>query len=226
MNKTFVAIFLLAVAVFPQTVKNPDFSSPVQSGFQKKSVMLAIAYSVLIPGMGELYAGNYSSGKFFTIAEVAFWGTYFGMNTYSNWQKDRYHSYAVSNGGVNLAGKNDDYFANIGVYMNVDEYNDDMARNAEFNKMYNPVTDYWKWTPTDRKTYRAMWTSGEQVHNNLRFVVGAMLINRVISAINAARLAAAYNKNIPLDLGWNVSAGISNFTPVTPSYTVNFWYNL
>lgn len=241
MNKIFVILFLLTFTAFPQTTKSMlslkeeitqniklanTNTLTVKDETNKKSIMLAIVYSVLLPGMGELYAGNYSTGKYFTIAEGAFWGTYIGMNTYSGWQKDRYHSFAASNGGVNTAGKNDDYFANIGIYTDIEEYNDDMARNGEFNKMYDPKQYYWKWSGTDRKTYRAMWTAGEQAHNNLRFVVGALVLNRVVSAINAGRLAAAYNKNVSQDLGWNLSAGYSSIASLPPGVTLNFQLGL
>jgi hypothetical protein len=226
MNKIFVLLFLFTFTIFPQTARNINYNMPDKVEFQKKSIGIAIVYSLLLPGMGELYAGNYNSGKYFTIAEAALWGTYIGMNTYSNWQKNRYHSFAASNGGVDIAGKSDDYFANIGAYLDINEYNDDMARNAEFNKMYNLKTDYWKWTPQDRVKYRAMWTSGEQSHNNLRFVVGGLVLNRVVSAINAARLVVAYNKNASREVGWNLSAGMSNDIPFAPSYTLNFRLSL
>jgi hypothetical protein len=201
-------------------------SIPVKEEFSQKSVILAITYSILLPGMGELYAGNYSSGKYFTIADGVFWGTYIGMNQYSNWQKDRYHSFAVSNGGVNLAGKDDGYFTNIGIYTDINEYNDDMSRNGDFNKMYNTQLDYWKWTGNDRKTYRAMWTAGELAHNNLRFVIGALVLNRVVSAINAARIAAAFNRNASQELGWNLSAGVSSVATQPTGVILNFQYGL
>src|ERR1035437_786680 len=237
MNKIFTALFLLTFTTFPQTTKNilslkdeirqninsgNSYSLLVKEEFNKKSIGLAIIYSLLLPGMGELYSGNYSSGKYFTIAEGTFWGTYIGMNAYSGWQKNRYHSFAASNGGVNVAGKSDDYYTNIGIYTDINEYNDDMARNGDFNKMYNTEQNYWKWTGSDRKTYRTMWTASEQAHNNLRFVVGALVLNRVVSAINAARIAAAYNKNAFQELGWNISAGVSNFASLPPGVTLNF----
>ncbi|MEJ2103128.1 MAG: hypothetical protein P8X47_00970 [Ignavibacteriaceae bacterium] len=53
---------------------------------EKKSVGLGIIYSLLLPGMGELYAGDYNTGKYFTIADGVLWGTFIGMNVYSNWQ--------------------------------------------------------------------------------------------------------------------------------------------
>ena len=241
MNKIFVILFLITVTAFPQsannilTLKNEVRENmisrdsnplPVQEEFSRKSVFLAITYSILLPGMGELYAGNYSSGKYFTIAEAVFWGTYIGMNTYSNWNKDRYHSFAASNGGVNVVGKDDGYFTNIGIYTDINEYNDDMARNGDFNKMYNTKLDYWKWTGSDRTTYRSMWTAGEQAHNNLRFVVGALVLNRVVSAINAARIASAFNKNASQELGWNLSAGVSSVASLPAGVILNFQYGL
>jgi hypothetical protein len=241
MNKIFVILFLLTITILPQSTRNilslkeemkqtlvPGNSNsiPVKEEFSKKSVILAITYSLLLPGMGELYAGNYNTGKYFTIAEGIFWGSYIGINQYSNWEKQRYHSFAASNGGVNVAGKSDDYFANIGIYTDINEYNDLKSQGGEFDKMYDPKLDYWKWTGNDRKTYRAMWTAGEQSHNNLRFVVGALLLNRVASAIVAARLTAAYNKNASQELGWNISAGMSNVTTLPTGVVVNFQYGL
>jgi hypothetical protein len=240
MNKLFLILFLLTITAFPQDHKNilnlkeeikqninttNSLSLPVQQEVSKKKVGLAIIYSLLLPGMGELYAGNYTTGKYFTIAEGALWGTFIGMNTYGSWQKSRYKSYAASNAGVNNAGKDDDYYSNISLYLNINDYNDDMARNGEFNKMYNTEQKYWQWTAQDRRTYRAMWVSSESAYNNVRFVVGAMVLNRVISAINAVRLTIAYNKNVPQDLGWNVTAGVSEQVNLPTSLIINFQTN-
>ena len=35
----------------------------------KKSVMLAVVASLIVPGMGELYAGSFETGKYYLIAE-------------------------------------------------------------------------------------------------------------------------------------------------------------
>jgi hypothetical protein len=199
-----------------------NLSLPVQQTFNQKKVGLAIIYSLLLPGMGELYAGNYTTGKYFTIAEGALWGTFIGMETYGSWEKNRYKSFAASNGGVNLNGKNDDYFSNISLYLSINDYNDDMTRNGEFNKMYNSGQDYWKWSAQDRKTYRAMWVSSESAYNDVRFVVGAMLLNRIISAINAIRLTVQHNKNQNQDLGWNVSTGVSEQLNLPTNFVINF----
>lgn len=194
-----------------------------QQNNSKKSAGLAILYSLLLPGMGELYADSYSSGKYFTIAEGVLWGTYFGINTYGGWLKNSYQSFAESNGGVNLNGKDADYFANIGDYQSIDDYNNSQALDRNFDKMYNTNEYYWKWQSTnDRKAYKNKWVSSEQAYNDLRFVVGAMIVNRILSAINAVRLVSAYNKQLTTQTSWNLSMGISHQVNLPTTVTLNF----
>lgn len=195
----------------------------LQAERTKKNVGLAIIYSLLLPGMGELYADGYSSGKYFTIADGALWGIFIGMNTYANWQKDRYQTYAVTNGGITTSGKDADFYATIGDYSNIGQYNDEQALNRDFSAMYNVETHYWNWPTTEqRKTYRSMWTSSEQTFNDIRFVVGALIVNRIASAINAVRLVSAYNKNLDTDLSWNVSVGLQNRAELPTTLVLSF----
>lgn len=169
----------------------------------RKSVGLAILYSVVLPGMGELYAEGYESGRYFTMAEAALWITYGGMKYYSNRQRESYFAYAESYGGVtNMAGKSGDFYADIGNYLNINDFNDDMAKQGQFGKMYDVSTHYWNWRDNaERRSYRELWTSSESWGNNLRFVVGGMILNRIASAINAVRLVSRYNRGV--ETSWN-----------------------
>jgi len=108
--------------------------------------------------------------------------------------------------------------------MNIDEYNDEKAFERDFAAMYGNVNTYfWKWnTSEERKEFRNMWKSSEQTFNNVRFVVGALLLNRVVSAINAVRLVSRYNKNLTEDVGWNVSSGIQTMPDNSYAYQINF----
>lgn len=189
----------------------------------RKNAGLAILYSLVLPGMGELYAGSYDSGKYFTIADGVLWGVFAGFNIYGNWQEDNYKSFAQSRGGVSNGGKTDEYYAIIGIYQNIDDYNTAQELNREYSKVYKTSTHYWKWTNNDeRKEYRSMWSSSESAYNNVRFAVGALILNRIVSAINAVRLVAAYNKNLSEQIGWNVSFGVENTATLPSSFTVNF----
>jgi len=81
---------------------------------------------------------------------------------------------------------------------------------------------FWKWTSEDRKAYRSMWVSSEQSFNNLRFVVGALIINRIASVINAVRLVSAYNRKQAEDLSWKISAGVENSINLPNHLIINF----
>lgn len=240
MKKIFLIIVIYLCSLFGQdlnqrsflqlkneikiSTNNSNIELPPQNLIEpkKKNTGLAIIYSLLLPGMGELYAESYESGKYFTIAEGVLWGTYIGINTYGNWQKDRYKSFAAANGSVNPQGKDDDYFATISEYLSIEQYNNEKALERNFADMLEENKYFWKWTSEDRKTYRSMWVSSEQSFNNLRFVVGALIINRIASAINAVRLVSAYNRRQAEELSWNISAGVENSINLSNNFIINF----
>jgi len=60
--------------VTPMNLGYSDFSE------SKKSVVLAVVASLILPGMGELYAGSFESGKYNLIAEGGLWLTYSGFH--------------------------------------------------------------------------------------------------------------------------------------------------
>lgn len=194
----------------------------LQTAPEKKKAGLAIIYSLILPGMGELYAGDYDSGIYFTIADAVFWGGVAGLNLYGNWKEDSYRSFAQSNGDVNLNGKDEKYFADIGNYIDIYEYNKVQELSRNFNAIYNEDTHFWQWEDnSQRSEYRSMWTSSENAYNNVRFAVGALILNRVVSAINAVRLVSAYNKRIENDT-WNVSVGMTSQPNLPTSINLNF----
>jgi len=208
----------ISIQELKSTLKNSDEKfqtasinlSPNLSN-EKKSVGLGIVYSLLLPGMGELYADAYNTGKYFTIADGVLWGTLIGMSAYSNIQEDNYKSYAATRAGVIHENKDEDYYANIGDYTSVYSYNDQKALERNFNEMYDEEANFWKWNSTDeRRTYRDMWNSSETASNNIQFVVGGLILNRIVSAINAARLVSSYNSRLEEEISWNFSVGFMN----------------
>jgi hypothetical protein len=246
MKNTLFLLLIISFPIFSQTNENNSFYTFKQQSIQgikegdflnqefaiddiktKKSTGMAIIYSLLLPGMGELYADSYNSGIYFTIADGVLWGTFIGMNVYGNWQKDRYIEYAQVNADITTEYKDDNYYATIGSYSDMETYNDLKALERNYDQMYNSEVYYWKWnTSEDRKSYRTMWISSEQTFNNVRFVVGALILNRVISAINAVRLVSKYNNKLNEEVGWDVSLGVNanQYLPTT-TLTLNFQKN-
>jgi len=204
--------------------QSPIIDLPVQS---KKSVGLGVVYSLLLPGMGELYADSYGSGKYFTIADGILWGTLIGMNVYTDWKTANYKSYAESKAGVDNTEKDATYYARIGEYNSLESYNNEKALERNFDEMYLNKSYSWEWNSIEeRRTYRDIWSASEQTKNDIRFVVGGLILNRIASAINAARLVTSYNNSLEEEVSWNFSVGFANQPNLPTSLTFNFLTSL
>ncbi len=94
-----------------------------------KSVTLAVVFSALIPGTGELYAGNFETGKYAMMAEAAIWITYAAFYTHGNWVRQDARSFAAERARTNFNSKSDQFDVNIGNYLSIDEYNQAMEAN-------------------------------------------------------------------------------------------------
>jgi hypothetical protein len=180
------------------------FSTGLQeSESATKSVGLAAIYSLLLPGMGELYADDFASGKYFLIAEGALWLTYVVFDMYGNSLRDDARVFSIANAGVDPAGKDDQFYVNIGNFLNTSAYNDKKLRDREPDLLYLPNTGYdWQWNSEEaRALYRDQRISSENVFNNRKFVVAAVIVNHVLSAINAGRSALRHNAQLEETLG-------------------------
>ncbi|HTK83237.1 MAG TPA: hypothetical protein VL633_13200 [Bacteroidota bacterium] len=187
-----------------------SFDQETQPRGEKKSPALAALYSLLLPGMGELYVGDYGTGKYFTIAEGALWVGWGGMQWYGNWQKNDAHQFAAQHAQVTPDGKEDQYFIDIGNFKNVYTYNEAVLRGRDAFSVYNPQSSfYWQWdTDVNRETYRQLRVSSEETFNNAKFVIAAIGVNHLISAINAGRLAISHNHSVEEASTIDVHAGV------------------
>jgi hypothetical protein len=180
----------------------PLWSSEID-GTQKKSVFLAVVFSLLIPGAGEYYADGYSRGKYFTIAEAGLWMTYAGFQIYGTHVKDDARRYAAVYAGIQSEGKDDDFFVDIGNYNNVYQYNEKKLQDRRLDLIYDPSTGYaWDWQSTsNRLRYRDLRISSDDILYNSRFVIAAVIANHVVSAISAGKAAADHNKALTGTVG-------------------------
>lgn len=193
----------------------PMFSNVSPEGeAPKKKTGLAAIYSLLLPGMGELYADGFESGKYFLIAEGTLWLTYASFEIAGNQLRDDSREYARAHAGVSLANKDDQYFVDIGNFINTDEYNEKKLRDRDYQKLYNDRSQYWQWdSPLSRATFRDQRIASENMYNNRKFVFAAILVNHVASAINAVRAAISYNGSLndavgDLDIRADVLGGV------------------
>jgi hypothetical protein len=225
MNLTHVTSALLASAMISsalvsqeQAVISPQAHSPVygtgaaDSGLEytsKKSVLLAIGLSLALPGMGELYAGNFETGKYFLVADGILWLAYAAFELHSDWVMNDARQFALQHSGANFAGATEQYEVDIGNYRTVQDYNQDRLRNRETGVLYDPATYGWSWdTDVNRSAYRDLRVESDESARNGNFVIAALVLNRIISAISAARAAGSHNARIDEGADWNLRAGV------------------
>lgn len=183
----------------------------LQEQSSKKSATLAIVYSLILPGLGDAYAGNFQTGRYFLGADVGLWITYGGFRVYGNWLKQDARSFAVQRAGANFDEKEDKFEVDLGNFNSVADYNDAKLRNRQFDMLYDPKSSFsWQWnSETDRVHYKDLRIRGDEVLRNSQFVLGALVLNRVIAAISAARSVSAYNRNVQMLDTWRLNAKVS-----------------
>jgi hypothetical protein len=172
----------------------------VQESKEKKSVLLAVVSSLILPGLGELYAGSFQTGKYNMLAEGGLWLTYAGFRLHGNWLRQDAQLLAVEHAGVDFSGKNEQFDVNIGNFMTMNEYNLAKLRNREYDLVYANSRYNWQWDSNlNRARFKDLRIGSDNAFNNAKFVIAAVVINRVISAFSAGRAAAAYNHSIAAD---------------------------
>jgi len=173
-----------------------DYSSSSES---KKSVVLAVVASLILPGMGELYAGSFESGKYNLIAEGGLWFTYSGFRMHSNWLQQDARTFASQHAGANFDNKDDQYSVDIGNFNTIDEYNQAKLRNRENDLVYTSDQYKWQWdSDANRTQFKDLRIRSGEVKNNAKFIIAAVVVNHLFSAFSAGRKAAAYNKSLSM----------------------------
>jgi len=175
-----------------------DNSQPVEVKLEKKSAFLGVLFSVLLPGMGELYSGNFAQGQFPLIADGALWLGVLGLNAYGNWLQTDSRSFAAQFAGIAIEGKDDQFFVNIENYNSRDAYNEMQLVNRNLNSMYPSTQEYnWRWpTESTRKEYKAQRILSDKMFNAVGFAVLGMIANRIWSAIQASMFINDRNRSI------------------------------
>ncbi len=163
----------------------------------KKNKGKALLRSLLLPGSGERYVGKKNLGKAFLISEIALWVGYFAFREYGNWIKDDARTYAADHSGASISGKPSQFFVDLGLYDDVDQYNDTQQRMRNFDKVYSDPEYFWYWdSPENRRRYERMRIASDRAVNRSVLVLGGILANHLISAIDAVWQTHVYNKKL------------------------------
>ncbi len=178
-----------------------DLNAPVFSSaasVKQKSKFAAMGLSLLLPGAGQYYTGNSSKMAIFGGAEALIWTSFFGLRTYGSWKKEDYKGWAAYHAGADIAGKPDLFFEKLTYYDNLNEYNQLQLVYEGVDAQLFPSTPgyWWNWdSDASREHYRALRNQSKLAYRRSLFLVGAAVVNRLLSAIDAYRSASSYDRN-------------------------------
>jgi len=153
--------------------------------------------SLIVPGWGEKQLKHDKRGNLLLFTEFALWTAL----SYSNDQYSGYKSSYINHGeyfaGVDWKNKNDLYAANVGNYTCLsyddcgdDAYNEIKRRNFLFDDVYPEDEGYeWNWESRDERLRYDTWRNKSKNYKDIKgFIVGGMIVNRIISLIDVVVL--------------------------------------
>lgn len=169
-----------------------DISNPTAT---KKSAGISLLLSLVLPGAGHYYIDRMDVGQYFLAADGASWLGLAGVNIYSTIIKDNARTFSQDHAGVNPDGKNDEYYANVGNFESIYEYNNTKLSQGEYDKVYTDVDKFfWNWDTKDNQfRYDAQRGESERIKNTSIIFASALVVNRLASALSALLLTNQHN---------------------------------
>ncbi|MEE9167647.1 MAG: hypothetical protein V3U24_09365 [Candidatus Neomarinimicrobiota bacterium] len=129
-------------------------------------------------------------GRLFSQIELLLWLGLAESRATASLYKMRLHSFAAMHGGTNLRGKSGQYIIVVGDYDSMDAYNETQQRRREPGNTYRDRQRFnWSWDSEDnRKRFRRFRVKRDTAKKVGQFLVGAMVLNRVVSVIDVRYL--------------------------------------
>jgi hypothetical protein len=171
----------------------------------KKSVFSAFLLSLALPGLGEAYVGESHYTRIFLSTEIIGWGLYISNEIQVQNREKQYKNYAVQHAGIIPQDKNIQYWIDIGKFDSIYEYNEQSRRNRDIAAIYSEThQNFWSWDDeANRKFYEWQRIRTREIERREIYYIGGIVLNHLVSAINALRLARAYNRN-QAELSWRL----------------------
>ena len=190
----------------------PSSGVSYDGGSDEKNPMVALLLSCVVPGWGQIYAGETTRGRWFMAAEAAIWTGYGAFRIQEGMREDAYREYAQIFAGT-AEGANSGYLSDMGGYIRSegdDSYNESIRREArslfpddlQAQAAYLAENGYhgdlsWDWGTRDRfYEYRDLRRVASEAQRNAFYVTGLAVLNRVLSAVDSAWMARRHNAGV------------------------------
>ncbi|MCK5737984.1 hypothetical protein KAH55_02335 [bacterium] len=153
--------------------------------------------SMVLPGWGQYSAGRKGRALSYVLIEASLWGSFAGCHFLENQTVEDYQTFAATHALVlQPADKSHRYLVNIGNYADVYSYNAAKLQQRSLDEVYAEDSNYfWQWDNLDnQQKFEDMRIRGDNYGYASQFIVGAIVANHLISAIDAIWVAHKINR--------------------------------
>jgi len=149
----------------------------------------AAALSALLPGAGQYYNGKRERAYLMAGVEAGIWTAYFVFDREGDGRMETSRDWAMIYAGTG-GDHVDDYWKNVGKWMDSDVYNDSLYREARaFNVPVAGLVgpdDAWQWVNQDRRhAYASLRADGNSAYERRDFMILFAVLNRAVSVFDA-----------------------------------------
>jgi hypothetical protein len=172
---------------------------------EKKSIGTAFFLSLMLPGLGEAYVGRTGYTKVFLSIEAVGWGLFVANEIQVASRREDYKNYASQHANLSQSGKDDQYWIDIGKYDDIFSFNEQRRRERNIDALYTENSDYfWQWDEkSSRLSYDGRRIGAAELEERRTFIIGGIILNHLVSAINALRVARIHNRELE-EIGWRL----------------------
>lgn len=144
--------------------------------------------SALIPGWGQHDSQASVKGFVFNGIEAGIWVfAALAADQASSYEYDLYYHASEYGQIIDPQGKGDLFLDRVSKYDNMDEYNEQMLRNRQWDRLYSEEDGYyWNWeSESRRKAYFDLKTQRYRWRQRVTYAFGAVALNHLVSAMDA-----------------------------------------
>lgn len=185
------------------------------AAYEPRSASKAFFLSFLLPGLGQTYCDRDGRALAFYLGEAGLWTTFAVLKIQSNTREEDFEVWATEFSGAKIHGydRDEEFYQTISRYLSSDEYNFEIKAIARL--IYPGDTqevraqqlayidensargdDTWEWvSPEKRNDFRVIRHRSVEADRRAEWTLGALVLLRVLSAIDAARVAVHANRD-------------------------------
>ena len=162
--------------------------------------------SAIFPGWGQSELGKEKKKKIFTIIEFSALTACFASYGFSKHFQYNYKTFAAKHANIQNFGNDRQFWVDIGNYINSESHDSEHLRWRENDKLYKN-NSLWSWdSHNNMEKFEKLRIKSDFLNRQGKFIAGAILINHIISSIDALYIKNIKQKKL-IELSSSIETG-------------------